>query len=168
MNLLQQMADNQTSLSTTIHLLASILDNKTFFRTLAETRFPVKHKWLSRFDDELVQHIEDAFDISMDYLKQAHDLGVSIRIGTDCQDGGKALWSELLLLSQHGFDMGEVLQIATINGAKALSLEDKIGQIKEGHKAHLVLFEKDPFEDRQYLLSAKMVIKDGQVYKNNF
>ena len=161
MNLLRQMAKNGASLSTTIHLLASVLDGKTFFRTLAESSQPVDFEWLSRFDDELVKEVEEAFDISMDYLKQAHDLGVNIRIGTDCQDGGKALWSELLLLSQHGFDMAEVLQIATFNGAKAMKLEAEIGRISPGKKANLVLFERDPFANEQNLLSDKTVIKDG-------
>lgn len=162
--LLKLMADNGASLSTTIHLLGSILDNKTYFRTMAESREPSAHEWLARFDDQLVQQVDEAFDICMEYLNLAHELGVNIRIGTDCQEGGKALWSELLLLSQHGFDMDEILQIATINGAKALNIEHEVGGISEGKKANLVLFEQNPFQNPQHLLSAKQVIKDGQVY----
>jgi len=160
--LLKTMATNEASLSTTIHLLGSVID-KTYFRTDAESSVSVEFEWLSRWDAALQEQVADAFDIAMDYLKQAHELGINIRIGTDCREGGKALWSELLLLSQYGFDMAEVLQLATINGARAMNLDHQIGQLTAGKSANLVIFEKDPFDDKQNLLSEKMVIKDGLI-----
>jgi imidazolonepropionase-like amidohydrolase len=79
-------------------------------------------------------------------------------------DGGKAILSEMLLLHEAGFSIGDILQIATINGAASMDLGNKYGSIKAGKKANLVIFDKNPFENYKNFLSEKIVIKDGKVY----
>lgn len=78
--------------------------------------------------------------------------GVNVTIGTDGQGSGSNLdlFEEMkyTALLQKGIEEDatllpsyEVLKMATINGAKALGLENQIGTIEEGKKADIILLE---------------------------
>lgn len=80
------------------------------------------------------------------------DEGINVSLGTDGQGSGSNLdmfetmkFTGLLQkgINENPKDMPayEVLKLATINGAKALKLEDKIGSIEEGKNADLVLLD---------------------------
>ena len=60
-----------------------------------------------------------------------------------------------------------ILQIATINGAEALNIDDWYGSIEVGKKADLVIFEKNPFVDYHNFLASKTIIKGGKVFQPN-
>jgi imidazolonepropionase-like amidohydrolase len=102
----------------------------------------------------------------MTYTKKLHDAGVKLTIGTDCPSGGKAALSEMILLEEAGVPIADILQIATLNGAQAINLDDKYGTISTGKKANIVLFEKSPFKNPKNFLSEKVIIKDGILYAN--
>ena len=85
-------------------------------------------------------------------IKKYKDNGLNICLGTDGQGSGNNLnlfyHMSLVDYLQKGiyedptvFNSYEVLKMATINGAKALGLEDKIGSIEEGKKADLILID---------------------------
>ena len=85
-------------------------------------------------------------------IKEYIDNGLNICLGTDGQGSGndlnlfyhmslvdylqKGVHEDPTVLSSY-----EVLKMATINGAKALGLEDKIGSIEIGKKADLILID---------------------------
>lgn len=46
------------------------------------------------------------------------------------------------LNQKHGFDLGEMFNLVTINPAKAVNMDSTIGSIKEGKKADIVIIEK--------------------------
>ena len=162
MSVLDQMAAAEASLSTTINVHASAAERASFYcsfdsipgKTAPELSFTAAQK----------QQLNQSFDVMMGFVKTAHDKGVSIRIGTDCWYGGRALLSELQLLIGAGFSMEDVLQIATWNGAKALGVEDEIGRLDEGMKADFILFEQNPFDDSKGLIGKKDVIKSGKLF----
>ena len=160
--LLDEMAEIGGSLCSTIHLFGSIV-GRTAHRTLMQTRAGNEEK----FDDltaEQLSRLNEDFDLLMSYYKTAHEKGVTLRLGTDCMNGGRAALSEMLLLYEAGFSITDILQIATINGARALELDDQYGSLERGKKADLVLFDQSPFEDSKHFLSGKTVIKDGVIY----
>lgn len=161
-NLISEMAHNQATLSSSLHIFGSFVDKAVY-----ETHVPVELKRGKRFEDlnetQKERLVED-FELLMRYCKIIHDSGVLLCIGTDCPNGGKALLSELILLNEAGFTMEEILQIATINGAVAIDQGNKFGSIKVGKAADIVVFEKDPFENYENLLSKKTIIKDGRIY----
>lgn len=60
----------------------------------------------------------------------------------------------------HGLTYDEAIKAITINPAKLLGLENRIGTIAPGKDADLVLYNGDPFE---YLTRVCMVMIDGEI-----
>jgi imidazolonepropionase-like amidohydrolase len=94
---------------------------------------------------------------------------------------GFAYIRELELLREAGFHPLEVIRAATLNGAEALKMDDKIGSIQVGKLADLVLVEENPLENLKVLYGTgaikltednevvrvggvKYTIKDGIIY----
>ena len=84
----------------------------------------------------------------LNQLLWARRLGLPVALGTDCGSlgvhHGKAFHEELRLLMQAGFSLQEAVRCATINGAHLLSLENEIGQVKEGMPATFVVVRGEP------------------------
>lgn len=85
-------------------------------------------------------------------MQKMIDEGVNVSLGTDGQGSGSNLdmfeTMKFAALLQKGIfeevknmDSYEVLKMATINGAKALGLEEDIGSIEEGKKADVILLD---------------------------
>jgi imidazolonepropionase-like amidohydrolase len=163
--IIDQMAAEKATLSTTIHVLASYV-KRSYFRTYIETRLHTE-EIPDTLNAEQDKQLNSDFDLMMGLLKQAHEKGVKITIGTDCKDGGKAMLSEMMLLHEAGFSTEDILQVATLNGANAMGLGNIYGSVSPGKKANLVIFEKNPLEDHRNFLASKTVIKDGLVYRHN-
>ena len=100
----------------------------------------------------------------MKQVRRAHEAGLPIRIGTDAQNGGEVTLAEMTLLAKAGIPVGDVLRIATLNGAEALGIDDRAGVIEAGRPADLVIFEEDPYEDPDHFLQGVTTIKNGSVY----
>ena len=61
---------------------------------------------------------------------------------------------------QHGLDFDQALASVTINAAKILGMEDRIGTLEKGKDADIALFDGDPFE---YTTHSVATIIDGVV-----
>jgi imidazolonepropionase-like amidohydrolase len=153
-HLINLMAGNSATLSTTFHLVAEPY-GLTYFTDIRDTT-------LTKAE---IARCRENFRIMMQYARSLHNKGVRLRIGTDCANGGKSMLSELLLMHRYGFPVAEILKIATINGATALGMENKYGAVSPGKNANLLIWNKSPFDDGKNFLSAKIVIKDGVVYR---
>jgi len=154
-SLIDKLAKNNVTFSTTIHLLAEQF-GLTYFSNRTDTS-------LSK---EQIVRCRENFKIFMSYAKQLFDKGIKLRIGTDCANGGKAVISEQLLLAEYGFSIPSILQISTINGAIALGLNNKYGSIEKGKRADILIWNKSPFDDYKNFLASKTIIKDGLVFNN--
>jgi len=102
-SLINKLAKNKVTFSTTIHLMAEQF-GFTYFTNKTDTS-------LSK---EQLARCRENFRIFMSYAKKIFDKGIKIRIGTDCPNSGKALISEQLLLSENGFPVSAILQISTL------------------------------------------------------
>lgn len=87
-------------------------------------------------------------------IAEMMDYGINISLGTDGQGSGcsfdmfetmkmtallqKGLYEDAKLMKAY-----DVLKMATINGAEALGLEEKIGSIEEGKQADLIILDMD-------------------------
>ena len=67
------------------------------------------------------------------------------------------------LLQRVGFSNIEILRCATINNAKILRMEDKIGSLEIGKYADMVVLDKNPLEDIRALRKPQMVFKQGGI-----
>lgn len=78
---------------------------------------------------------------------------------------GFAYHRELMAMVYAGISAAQVLKAATMNGARALGVEDKLGSIEVGKLADLYIARGDPLEDITAARDVKLVVKDGQVYQ---
>ena len=76
---------------------------------------------------------------------------------------GFSYYDEIILFSEAGFSNQDILKMATYNAAKNLGLAHRIGQIKIGFQADLILLSSNPLNK----LSSLKKIK-GVFYNSNF
>ena len=59
----------------------------------------------------------------------------------------------------------EAIQAATIQAARLLRVEDKLGSVSAGKLADLVAVEADPLTDIKAMYNVVFVMKEGEVFK---
>lgn len=77
---------------------------------------------------------------------------------------GFAFHRELLAMVHAGLPNIAVLKAATINGAEALGVADRLGSIEAGKLADLYVARGNPLEDIKTARNVQLVIKSGVVY----
>ena len=90
--------------------------------------------------------------------------GIPIEAGTDSM-AGFALHRELELEVQAGIPAAQVLQNATLNAARIMSLDKDLGSIAPGKVADLTLVDGDPTVNISDIRRTAVVVKDGVLYK---
>lgn len=105
--------------------------------------------------------------ISKVNLKLLSDAGVTIASGTDAGNIGTLHASsylvELLAMKQSGMSNWKILEASTINGAKILDKQDKMGSVAMGKKANMVLLNANPVEDLTNLTQIATIVNKGEV-----
>ena len=86
------------------------------------------------------------------------------RHGTNARDLG-------FFVQYFGYSTAEALVCATRNGGALMAIgrDDKLGEVKEGYLADLLLVDGDPLADPSVLLNADrlaLIMKDGQIHKH--
>ncbi|MFC4656342.1 amidohydrolase family protein [Rheinheimera marina] len=106
--------------------------------------------------------------------KLAHQQGIPIVAGTDYQSEMTGLpypmvHQELqLLVEQAGLTPLQAIQAATLNGAKAIGVEQQLGSIEVGKKANLLVLAANPAEDIHRTTQISHVLKNGRfVYRGD-
>jgi len=105
-------------------------------------------------------------------LKAFYDAGGRdlITLGTDHPSWGR-YWSgfgahrELLAMARAGIPAADVFRIATLNGARALGVDDQLGSISVGKLADLFVVEGDPLEDVRAARDVVYVVSRGVLYE---
>src|SRR4030095_2003836 len=102
----------------------------------------------------------------MQLEKMFADAGGLLVVGTDPTGYGgvvAAYWNQraLELLVQSGFSPLDAIRIATLNGAKYLGRDSKIGTIATGKQADLIVVRGDPSARIDDVENVEIVFKQG-------
>ena len=99
-----------------------------------------------------------------DFAKKGGLVGAADDAGFIYTVYGFSFLSELELLQEAGFHPIDVVQIATGNNAKILGLEDKLGRVRQGFLADLILIDENPLQNFKYLYPTGVLdLKDGKL-----
>jgi imidazolonepropionase-like amidohydrolase len=108
----------------------------------------------------------------LEVVATLHQAGVPFLAGTDTVPGvyifpGFSLHDELGLLVKAGFTPLEALRSATLLPAEYLSLSDRLGRVKEGFLADLLLLDANPLEDIGNTRRIRAVVANGRFFSRD-
>lgn len=115
-------------------------------------------------ESQQIQIFEDWYKILKLNLPKAIKKGVKIVSGTDAGFPPvefSDLYNEVIHLSKLGMAPIEAIKSTTINAAKSVGIDDKMGSIEVGKYADILLLKDDPIENINNLKNIEMVIKKG-------
>ncbi len=101
----------------------------------------------------------------LEFTGMLYRAGLSIEDGTDNM-AGFALQRELELDVKAGIPASQVLQNATLNAARIMSLDKDLGSITPGKLADVVLVDGDPTTNISDIRKTVLVVKDGVLYNS--
>jgi imidazolonepropionase-like amidohydrolase len=105
-------------------------------------------------------------------MKMAVDVGVTVCFGTDLLGPMHFAQSKEFSVRSKVLTPIQILRSATINAARLVMQEDRLGQIKEGFTADMLILNANPLEDITVLDRAEEsimgVIKDGRILKSRW
>jgi imidazolonepropionase-like amidohydrolase len=107
-------------------------------------------------------------DTMYKYLNHAYKAGLPIAMGTDV---GSFPWNinetgELeIYVRKAGLSPMDAIKTATLNAARLLQIDNKLGQIRSGYLADIIAVKGNPLEDISLLQQVDFVMKEGKVYK---
>ncbi len=148
------------------------------FWTMAPASFWVPGQ--DKIPASLYKKIKPVLDGTVNEMELAKKYDINVAFGSDAY--GALGYESYALLEFEArtkwYSPLEVLKQATTENAKLLSLsgklnpyvEGKIGVIKEGAYADLLIYDGNPLKDIQVIVNheenLKLIMKDGKIYKN--
>ena len=100
----------------------------------------------------------------LEFARVLHDAGVPMMIGTD-GGGGSFLAQEMELHVKAGIPAWDVLRMATSKTADLLGMGGRIGRMKPGFEADLVILDADPVAEIGNAARVHGVLNNGRLLK---
>jgi imidazolonepropionase-like amidohydrolase len=104
--------------------------------------------------------------IAIDNLKRAHEHGVMLVTGSDAGNflviHGPTVQHELELWVQAGIPPAVALQAATLNAARLLRADNRVGSIHPGNDADLLVVDGNPLDDITATERISLVVFKGE------
>jgi imidazolonepropionase-like amidohydrolase len=130
-------------------------------RTAVEARLP----------RQVSGQFERIYWVKRDLLKAFYDMGGGdlITLGTDHPSWGEyfspySIHRELHTMVLAGLPPAAALRTATVNAARALQVEDRLGTVEPGKLADLVVVTGNPVADIRNTRNAHTVVRGGEVF----
>lgn len=102
----------------------------------------------------MVKSKRELINGSVEAVKVLNEKGFNISMTSDHPfSNARYLSSFLGLMVKEGLDYNEAIKMLTINPAKAMDMEDRIGSIECGKDADLVIYDGDPLEIRTEVIT---------------
>jgi imidazolonepropionase-like amidohydrolase len=177
--LFARLAKNQTWQCPTLvwERGGNLIDETDFARDTRTKYAPAYWKDVTwkRFTDQ-IEHDFNTDDLAtrkrfvakeLEVVNAMHKAGILFLAGTDTPPGvyifpGFSLHEELQRFVAAGFTPLEALQTATLNPAKFLGMEDRLGSIEKGRLADMVLLDANPLDDIRNTQKIAGVIANGR------
>jgi imidazolonepropionase-like amidohydrolase len=155
----------------------NLIDQTDFAKDTRATYVPAYWKDVTwkRFTEEIVHDFNtDDFatrkrfvEKELEVVNAMHRAGIPFLAGTDTPPGvyifpGFSLHEELQRFVAAGFTPMEALQTATLNPAKFLGMDDRLGTIEKGKLADMVLLDANPLDDIRNTQKIAAVIVNGR------
>ena len=144
-----------------------MIENGTYYvPTISAGEFVAEKSKIDNFFPEIVRPKAASVGPQIsDTFRKAYEKGVKIAFGTDAgvQKHGTN-WKEFVYMVENGMPAMKAIQSATMETAKLLRIEDKLGSIESGKLADLIAVKGNPIEDISILENVDVVIKDGLLY----
>lgn len=182
-NIFDEIADRLASSNTWICPTLTVLRNIANLDDKSKKKDPrlkyipsyVKYMWDPKNDFRFKNAGEYYFEASRkkynkekSLIKIMNDKGVKLLAGTDFPNPycypGFSIHEELSIMVDAGLTPIEALRTATINPAIFMGNEGKIGEVKTGQKANLVILDKNPLENISNTEQINAVILRGVLY----
>ena len=116
--------------------------------------------------DAAAQREHAMLDYKIHEFKRQVAAGVPMAVGSDVgpfPHGTQA--KELELMVKYGMTPAAVLQADYLNGARILTWQDRVGQLKPGFCADVIAVPGNPLEDITAVERVSFVMKDGVIYR---
>ena len=135
---------------------------------LGATLYVLDHKpkdtWTA-FDHSEYKRITIAQEKLYESMRFQYEHGCELVSGSDSGwkhcDFSFGMGVNLMLMGREGIPLDEVLVAATSRPAKYLNIDNRVGTIRPGMQADLVLLDRDPLEDAEAYLHVARVFKRG-------
>jgi hypothetical protein len=167
-DLIQYLVSKKVIVTSTLAVLYNMTTLDTSIRPeVLEAMAPdTRNIFLTHYNKMRGPFGNNAMLLEMKIEKQFSDAGGVLAVGTDPTGSGATLagygsQQSIELLTNAGFSPIEAIRIATLNGAKALGLSDKIGSIEVGKTADLVVIDGDISQDIKNIRKIIWVFKKG-------
>lgn len=134
--------------------------------TLCPPYFILKHGVEAGIPEYAVRKAKFNIESHFASFRKAYAAGIKCACGTDAGTPfnlHSASAYELVLMCGEGLTPMQAIECATINSAELCSVDDILGSITPGKKAHFAVFEKNPLDDINNILDCCMTIKNGKV-----
>jgi imidazolonepropionase-like amidohydrolase len=99
------------------------------------------------------------------FVGMAHQGGARIVVGSHTwvpyADMGYAYFREMELFQEAGMSPMEIIQAATIENARFLRIDERVGSIEKGKLADLIVVEGDPLSDIKVMRNVRRVMLNG-------
>ncbi|MCK5345691.1 MAG: amidohydrolase family protein, partial [Candidatus Heimdallarchaeota archaeon] len=107
------------------------------------------------------------FQHMMDFIQKCHKADVRIVVGShgpwvQYAEKGWSYQHEMELLSKTGMDNMKIIKAATIENARFLKIDHRLGSIEKDKQADLILVEGDPIIDIKAMYNIKKVMLNGK------
>lgn len=138
------------------------VDEREFFT-------PFVREAVAKRTPRIDEQFEKIRRVNRKLVKRFFDAGGTISLGTDHFSGGEFLpgfsaHRELDALVRAGIPPADAIRIATLNGARAIGMGDRLGSIEAGKLADLFVVRGDPLSDIRATRTVHTVMKGGVLY----
>jgi predicted amidohydrolase len=110
---------------------------------------------------------EHNFQAAAEAAAKIQRAGGLIGVGGHGELQGLGYHWEMWSLAMGGMTPREVLQAATIDGARIIGFEQDLGSLEVGKLADLVILDRNPLQDIRNTNTVRWVMKNGELYEGD-